>query len=855
MAENYNEKAEYSKKLESQINAITQILNLNTAGLIDGEKEKKLRKLKEQAEVLKRKIDTGEFEIAVIGLEKSGKSTFANALIQKEILPSDNERCTYTASSIEYSSEGASAVVEVMTENEFYTGFNEKIKMIGIENPETYSLPDTNESKYNAAIAKVEERLKKIGGKINKNLNEDILNIIKNKSTLLALCRGPKKIEFHGDDLKSKEFRNLICSPEQSVAVKKIIIKTDEFKGMPNAVLYDVPGFDSPTTLHKTQTKEFMSKADAIVLVSRANEPSFKDSEMNLFDDYKEETDDDETILADKMFPFANKVDIVKADNGRTWDEQVERNLQVIKKDLRNYCNFTKTDRITIGSAYANLHSMSVPNGHTDGIQEIKDKLQHYYDTERFEILKRRVTGYQKRIREVFEELEKEHSGTISGNSFEDYGAILQDLTLKSESIAKDLTLYKDRLKEDYTTDAKISKEVESEIAAGITKENFKIEETEMSYAKAKAGGDTTGKGFDPERTESYLRDDKFTALYSLFVSGIIKLAETHHADSEKEIRQIFINNLVGDGRSNSEIEKSIDEYIKSQRDIQDNVGYYQSLIERFSRDLFEILIKQSFGLTGRWNKFDGERDIFYSLAMFDTRKADNIVVEKQPLFYSLLFHDNERFAKYGVIKEVIDDIKAVLDIIPTPKIVDMVAKLAFSDKTADVIKKLYSNITKSQNNKEQLLENKLKPQPAPQQAAAKKEAKVVKPLPDEISENSYNDYFSDKRNKGEEQIKTDVEKDIEILHEVIVNVVVRAIRIEKPFLALQFGNISKLTESLKTDEWKTFVRKNLPLLRASEFSSMEENEQRRIAHKSIMAEIKNILSQMDNTSTTNTEN
>ena len=112
MAENYNEKAEYSKKLESQINAITQILNLNTAGLIDGEKEKKLRKLKEQAEVLKRKIDTGEFEIAVIGLEKSGKSTFANALIQKEILPSDNKRCTYTASSIEYSREGASAVVE-----------------------------------------------------------------------------------------------------------------------------------------------------------------------------------------------------------------------------------------------------------------------------------------------------------------------------------------------------------------------------------------------------------------------------------------------------------------------------------------------------------------------------------------------------------------------------------------------------------------------------------------------------------------------------------------------------------------------------------------------------------------------
>lgn len=776
-------------------------------------------------------------------------------MIQKEILPTDNERCTYTASSIEYSSEGASAVVEVMTENEFYTGFNEKIKMIGIENPETYSLPETTESKYKDAIAKVEERLKKMGGKLNKNLNEDILNIIKNKGTLLALCRGPKKREFFGEALKSTEFRNLICSPEYAVAVKKITIKTDEFKGMPNAVLYDVPGFDSPTTLHKTQTKEFMSKADAIVLVSRANEPSFKDSEMNLFDDYKEETDDDETILADKMFPFANKVDIVKADNGRTWDEQVERNLEVIKKDLRNYCNFTKTDRITIGSAYANLHSLEVPKGHTDGIKEIKDKLQHYYDTERFEILKRRVTGYQKRIREVFEELENEHSGSISGNSFEDYGAILQDLTDKSESISKDLTLYKDRLKVDYSTDPKISNEVESKIADDITKEHFEIKEDEMVYAMAKAGGDTTGKGFDPERTESYLRDDKFTALYGQFVSGIIKLAEIHHADSEKEIRQIFINNLVGNGKSNDEIEKAIDAYIKSQRDIQDYVGYYQSLIERFSRDLFEILIKQSFGLTGRWNKYDGERNIFYSLAMFDTRKADNVVVEKQPLFYSLLFHDTERFQKYGIIKEVIDDIKKVLDILPTPKIVDMVAKLAFSNKTADVIKKLYSSISRSQNNKEQLLENKLNPQPTPPQPTAKKDATTEKPLPDEISENSYNDYFSDKRNKGEAQIKEDVEKDIEILHDVIVNVVVRAIKIEKPFLALQFGNISKLTESLKTDDWKTFVRKNLPLFRATEFSSMEENEQRRIAHKSIMAEIKNILSQMDNTSTINTEN
>ena len=50
---------------------------------------------------------------------------------------------------------------------------------------------------------------------------------------------------------------------------------------------------------------------------------------------------------------------------------------------------------------------------------------------------------------------------------------------------------------------------------------------------------------------------------------------------------------------------------------------------------------------------------------------------------------------------------------------------------------------------------------------------------------------------------------DIDILHDVIKNVVVRAIRIEKPFLTLQFDNIDKLKKSLEEDTWDAFVRKN----------------------------------------------
>ena len=876
MLEN-DEKRLYSHRLEEQIRALDEILSLNDNGLLDGKRER-LKKLQEQAKNLKRKIDTGEFEIAVIGLEKSGKSTFANALMQNDILPSDNERCTYTASSIEYSNEGASAVVEFMTENEFYTGFNEKIKMIGIENPDSYTLPDTTESKYETAVEKVEEKLKKIGGKINKNLNEDILNIIKNKQSLLALCRGERTKSFYGDELTSEEFRNLICAPEQAVAVKKITIKTDKFKSMPNAVLYDVPGFDSPTTLHKKQTKEFMNKADAIVLVSRANEPSFKETEMNLFDDYKNETDDDETILADKMFPFANKVDIVEANKGRTWDEQVARNLTVLEGELKKYCNFTKVDRIVIGSAFRHLFNKEGVNGRSNGVNEIKEKLEHYYNTERFEILKRRVSGYEKRIKEVCEEIKEENPDIVSESNFDDYGIILQKLTKKNKSISKALDHYKKKLAEDYNADPIISRDVETKIAEEISNNKFVIIDKANSDSNCDETNNTgnmpqsqtfskddaevidtvdTSDIDNPEATEKNLRDKMFNAIYDRFASDIVALAEHYHMKCDNEIRRIVIDNLVGEETCTNAIETAVDNYIKSQKNANDGRGYYKSLVERFSRDLFEILIKYPYGLVGRWNKFDKERDIFYSLAMFDKRKADKVAVEKQPLFYSLLFHDTDRFAKYDIIKDVLDDIKIVLDFVPTPKIVDMVARLAFSDKTADVIKKLYNTIQKNANNKEQQLEAKLKMQPqnVNMQQAKKTEGTESSLVPNEITEMNYNTYFVDKRNKKGKKIISDIQIDIDILHDVIKNVVVRAIRIEKPFLTLQFDNIDKLKKSLEEDTWDAFVRKNLPLFRATDYSSLAEKEQRRIAHKEVMDRIDSILKAMNNPSTQNNEN
>ena len=59
-----------------------------------------IEKLIGRDERLLRKLRSQEFEIAVVGLEKAGKSTLSNALIRVNVLPAESERCTYTKTEI-----------------------------------------------------------------------------------------------------------------------------------------------------------------------------------------------------------------------------------------------------------------------------------------------------------------------------------------------------------------------------------------------------------------------------------------------------------------------------------------------------------------------------------------------------------------------------------------------------------------------------------------------------------------------------------------------------------------------------------------------------------------------------------
>ena len=147
---------EYTAKLRKQTSGIDRILSLNHYGLIPREDMETLRSIRGRAAALLDKLEKGEYEIAIVGLEKAGKSTFANALMENDVLPSKDPRCTYTTTSIRYGTTDY-ATVEFFSREEFDRSFRANLKKMGIPHAEDLSFFSLSLRDYQQAFEKLSE--------------------------------------------------------------------------------------------------------------------------------------------------------------------------------------------------------------------------------------------------------------------------------------------------------------------------------------------------------------------------------------------------------------------------------------------------------------------------------------------------------------------------------------------------------------------------------------------------------------------------------------------------------------------------------------------------------------------------
>lgn len=853
----------YIHKLKNIVSGIEKINDIENSRIISNETRVELSNNKDKASKLLKKLEKGEFEIAVIGLEKAGKSSFSNAIMDNDVLPTADARCTYTATCIK-AGEVDHAIVTFFSVEEFNKEFRDKLKLLGISNTEAYTYNTLSESRYNDIFESLEDYIK---DKYENNINQDILDIIKNVDSL-SYYIGSSQKQYSGNELSSDEFKDFIQKPQKAIAVKEIVIETTKFGSMKNAIMYDVPGFDSPTAMHRQQTLSKMRDVDAIIMVANAKAPSLRGPELDIL----REKDMDGAPLYDKLFVFSNKADMVDSH------EAFEKNRETTYSEWTERRKITnRKDRIFFGSAIASLGEKMGDAGVdakaklnkigiTDGIGELKNSLEKYYKDERFDILKKRIDSIISHIQDMFEKIRADKNLVI--NSDLSYGGVLElynSLLNSKNRIQSDLEELKGNINI-AEQERKLSQIIEVKLNELVSVENNQITDAEIKAVHRNKAGN--GVNENPNAVEPVLRELKFRAMYNSFQKEVSNIAREAHINNFNATLEIFKKELGLKDRdvNNEKLLQNISEFINGRKESSashelDN-EYFNSLIERFARDIYEILILKTRG-QDRYNKFRERAENYLSMSVFYSAKKSKLSGDEfsylsstpaqSPMWKILLWpelfdanEDDSETITWEIVRNLTGVFKGRSSSVD--KLVGEVLR-KYGSNTNSVLTKLFEGFVKSRPEVDTILAVKdiLNDCLSDCSTTTAGEDNLIDILSKDININI-------KRNMnnsaGTEFTYKDIQDefiaDIKVLNDVLKNAFVEAINIDRAFSAREVGAIEKLIQRVNSDEFSVFVSANLRLIKYDEMSEINDAQARQKADEVLMNQINDILANLD---------
>ncbi|MEA5471250.1 dynamin family protein, partial [Spirulina sp. 06S082] len=365
----------YETRLSDVLNI--QHYALDLAKLPQAEVPSKLTEiLVQEAEPTNRQLERlrkREFRIAVVGLEKAGKSTFINAWLECDLLPAKGGRCTFTTTQI-YS--------------------------VKSESEQRLEVQTRTEEQFSHLLKELE-----IGG-----ANEDLKTIRENEITLQQVRReGNIIIPFTRlEDIRG-QLNKYVADEKYAHAVLEARLYTNKLAQAEGIVFYDVPGSDSGLAKHVDEAQQMLSDCDAVIVIQRFR--SIREAELEIIK-FTEQGDKNVTI-ADKLFVFLSHIDALgSAEALRTHIKEASQDW-LKRADLPD-------NRIVSGSAGAYLILNNLAEEHTQleigqasnireklrnltsiaddeklktegtGIPEIKKRIFNYINTERVSILEKR---------------------------------------------------------------------------------------------------------------------------------------------------------------------------------------------------------------------------------------------------------------------------------------------------------------------------------------------------------------------------------------------------------------------------------------------------------------------------------
>lgn len=634
----------FIQKMKKAKVTLEKILERDPARLVfSAEERSRLEGLMERNDKILTKLEKGEFTVAIVGLEKAGKSTLGNALLKDIFLPEYTERCTYTTTKIKAGTEDSGEII-FYTYEEFNADFQKMMTQIGYEGSADMKLPLDD---FNKWWQSMEEKNPDKFERFNGTTVEDIRFILRDNKIIRDLLGTPKKTFRGAECLRSRDFRIFITGISEydsngvamrtahPYAVKRVNISSTMLGDMAHIVLYDVPGFDSPTDLHKKQTEEMLQAADAIILVTNVGDrPNLVGTQLDML---RKGRDEDNISLAEKAFVFGNKVD--RAGN----EKMAHDNMAALCKDATEKYRIARPEHIVCGSAKAYLEGLdkwsedevrrgkvyvrallekwALPDG--DGIDVLQRKMKQYYETERYAVLRKRAENTlhdaEKFLREILEQ-NSEQEGRSKYNNGARYVLEIKNLLPKffeeAKMIGED---YKKRIWEERPFSALIT-----DYMAEIYPD---VDETMVQKCELRTKNDVAHL-YNVERVDTEVREE----LQVQFAKRIVQRTAKETGKWEEEIYEKLVErllNIVGMQESSphysalkADTRRMFTEILE--RHDGENCRF-NTLVERFTTSPIEAVIKCTFGGDTRYNKLIEANSLpqFFSLsAYYQSAKA-----------------------------------------------------------------------------------------------------------------------------------------------------------------------------------------------------------------------------------------
>lgn len=329
-----------------------------------------------------RRIRKKDFEIAAVGREKAGKSSLLNAWIGFELLPTESVRCTYTTTEIRSCTDANEQryLIEYFSRAEFESKFVDTDSISGIRGCDLLKQQE-------------KEEIKKYQNEISSYLG---------KSSLTKY--------FASFDEVKKELRSAIADPGHARAVKKICIWTPELSVKENVVLHDVPGYDSPLTLHKEQTNAKIAAVDAILFAKLFRSPDLVDCEIEILE--INDLNNSYIKAKDKLIVALTNCDL--AGSAREYNELASKSRKAWKiKDIPEsriipVCSLAESRNSKTPEQLHALKNLTELNGGKSGFAELKQAVNQCIQDIKYKIALERCNEIKNKIVDLCKSLQEE---------------------------------------------------------------------------------------------------------------------------------------------------------------------------------------------------------------------------------------------------------------------------------------------------------------------------------------------------------------------------------------------------------------------------------------------------------------